>query len=253
MKALIGGTALTLALLLSGCGGSEEGGNTATGTTSATNNAPLQQVEAPNGDWTQVVTETEGGGFLMGNPNAPVKLTEYASMTCSHCATFSANGAPRLRNEYVKSGQVSWEFRPYLLFPTDAGISQILRCQGPKPFFRLTEQVYAEQQNWVQNIQSAPQADMQRIQSLPPAQQVSALVKAAKMDEFFRQRGIPQGKIDQCLNDQAGLERLVGITNQANKDMPNFPGTPAFQINGQLLENTASWEALEPKLREAIG
>lgn len=253
MKALIGGTALTLALLLAGCGGSEEGGNSAAGTTAATNNAPLQQVEAPNGDWTQVVTETEGGGFLMGNPNAPVKLTEYASVTCPHCADFSEKGAPRLRDEYVKSGQVSWEFRPYLLFPTDAGISQILRCQGAKPFFRLTEQVYAEQSNWIKNFQNLPQADMQRIQSLPPAQQVSALVKAAKMDEFFRQRGIPQAKIEQCLTDQAGLERLVGITNQANKDMPNFPGTPAFQINGQLLENTSSWEALEPKLREAIG
>src|SRR6185503_10794012 len=84
--------AAALALALAGCGGS--GGNSsnlssATGATSA----PLPQIAAPNnGDWTETVTLTERGGFLMGNPNAPVKLLEYASITCPHCAEFSEQG-----------------------------------------------------------------------------------------------------------------------------------------------------------------
>src|SRR3712207_3904235 len=66
----------------------------------------------------------------MGNPDAPVKLVEYGSLSCPHCAEFEEQGAPELRDTYIKSGQVSWEFRTYLLFGLDAGISALLHCQG---------------------------------------------------------------------------------------------------------------------------
>jgi protein-disulfide isomerase len=250
MKKLIGVSTCALALLLAGCGKKEESNLATTNMASA---PPLTQVEAPNGDWTQIVSETPEGGFQMGNPNAPVKLVEYASVTCLHCAEFAEKGGEKLKNEYVKSGQVSWEFRPYLLFPTDAGISLLLRCQGATPFFRLMEQLYAEQKNWVVKFQNLSQAEAQRIQSLPPAQQVKELFRAGDMGQFFRQRGVPEARINACLNDQAGLEKLVGITQKANMDMPNFPGTPTFVINGEMVANVASWELLEPKLREAIG
>ncbi|MBA3676686.1 MAG: thioredoxin domain-containing protein [Sphingosinicella sp.] len=250
MKALIGSGALTLALLLAGCG-DDAGNNIASGQPVST--TPLQQVEAPNGDWTQIVSETADGGFMMGNPNAPVKLVEYGSLSCPHCAEFAAEGGEKLKNEYVKSGQVSFEFRPFLLGAPDVGISMLLRCQGPGPFFRLTDQLYAEQRNWMQGYQDLSPAEAERIQALPAQQRVVALTKAGGIDQFFRQRGMPEQKINSCLADPAGLTRLAGITQKAVADIPNFPGTPTFLINGEMVEATASWELLEPKLREAIG
>lgn len=253
MKAFIGAGALTLALLLSGCGGDKDAASNNTASGQPAQSAPLAQVEAPNGDWTQVMSETADGGYLMGNPNAPVKLVEYASFTCPHCAEFSEQGVPTLKDKYVKSGQVSWEFRPFLLFPTDPGIAMLVRCQGVGPFSRLSEQLYAEQKNWVKGFQGVSDAEMQRIQSLPPLQRVTALTKAGGVDQFFRQRGMPEQKINACLADQAGLDRVAAITQKATADLPNFPGTPAFTINGELAPDTASWMALEPKLKEAIG
>ena len=51
-------------------------------------------VPAPNnGDWSTMVAKTPEGGFVMGNPGAKVKLIEYGSMTCPHCATFEEEGA----------------------------------------------------------------------------------------------------------------------------------------------------------------
>ena len=51
-------------------------------------------VAAPNnGDWSTVVSQTPEGGFVMGNPNAKVKLVEFGSMTCPHCAEFDEKGA----------------------------------------------------------------------------------------------------------------------------------------------------------------
>ncbi|MCB8828310.1 DsbA family protein, partial [Escherichia coli] len=44
---------------------------------------------APAADWTRHVTQTAKGAFVLGNPAAPIKLVEYGSYTCSHCAAFS--------------------------------------------------------------------------------------------------------------------------------------------------------------------
>jgi protein-disulfide isomerase len=238
-----------LALALTGCGGG--GGNDLNQVAAATSNTPLPQVPAPNsGDWTQMVQETPEGGYRMGNPDAPVKLIEYASITCHVCAEFSEAAHEELVGQFVKSGQVSWEYRPYMLFPTDPGMFLLLRCQGPQPFFGLAEQLYATQAEWSARTRSLPAAQLQALSAMSPPQQAGALVKAIRMDEFFRQRGLPAARIDQCLGDQAGLQKLAEITSRGNTD--GVSGTPTFLINGELAGVTA-WSALKPRLRQAIG
>ncbi|HEY0626510.1 MAG TPA: thioredoxin domain-containing protein [Allosphingosinicella sp.] len=248
MKAFIGAASVSMALVLAGCGGSE-GGNNSSAT--AADNTPLKQVEAPNGDWTLMVEQTQDGGFRMGNPNAPVKLIEYASLTCPACAQFSATGSEPLKNKYVKSGQVSWEFRNLVRDPADLAAVMLTRCQGPQPFFRLTEQLFANQQTWLGGFSQVPEAEMQRIQTMPREQQVGAIARAAGLDQFFRQRGMPEARINSCLADQQGLQSTVALNEVATRD--NVQGTPTFLINGEFIQSSADWNALEAELREAIG
>jgi protein-disulfide isomerase len=238
----------TLALLLAGCGGEES--NLAAA--AANVDAPLPQIAAPNqGDWREVVSETPEGGYRMGNPDAPVKLVEYASITCPHCAEFAETASTALRDQYVRSGQVSWEYRPFMLFPTDPGIFQALRCQGPQPFFRLIEQLYATQRDWIGRLQMLSEQQQQAIQNMSPAARSAALLQAAGLDEFFRQRGMPQSRLESCLADPQGLQRLTEITQYGTRH-DNVQGTPTFMINGQRQE-VGTWNELEPRLRAAIG
>jgi protein-disulfide isomerase len=247
MKAVIGTGALALALLLGGCGQGSESGNQ----NGAVSTAPIAQIPAPNGDWTQMVSETPEGGVRMGNPDAKVKLVEYASITCPHCAEFAEKSSAVLRDEYVKSGQVSWEYRPFMLFPTDLGIFLLLRCQGPNPFFQSVEQLYADQPNWVAKLQGTPGLEEQ-LQNMSVQQRGAALVQASGVDQFFRQRGMPESRMRSCLADQAAIDKLVEITDRASKS-EGVTGTPTFFINGKVVEGAASWEALQPPLRAAIG
>ena len=251
MKSLITGTALALALTLGGCG---EGGGGKNGTAAAPKAGPA--IPAPNGgDWTQTVAETPEGGYRMGNPDAPVKLVEYASISCSHCADFSVEAGETLRNEFVKSGRLSWEFRPYMLFPTDPGIFMLLRCRGAGPFFQLTDQLYADQKNWIGRLQTLPQAQLQQIQTMAPPQRIAALVQAGGMDQFFRQRGMTEASINSCLADQTGLQRLVNITDTGTNQY-KVGGTPSFFINDEqveLAQTPSPWQQLQPKLRQAVG
>ena len=74
----------TAAILASGACNAENSGGS-----SAANSTTAEAVQPPaDGDWSKVVTQTDSGAFRMGNPNAEVKLVEFASMTCPHCATF---------------------------------------------------------------------------------------------------------------------------------------------------------------------
>jgi protein-disulfide isomerase len=243
--------AAALALALAGCGGGDGNGSNLSSAT-GTNSAPLPQIAAPNnGDWTETVTLTDRGGFLMGNPNAPVKLIEYASITCPHCAEFAEQGGPTLRDRYVRSGQVSWEYRPYMIFPTDPGIFMLLRCLGPQAFFRVSEQLYADHANWAARLQSMPPEQAQQLDSMPPAQVAAVLLRTTQLDQFFRQRGLPEARMNACINDPSNLQQLGEITRRASVE-ENVTGTPTFFINGEKKE-AGNWAQLEPLLRAAVG
>jgi protein-disulfide isomerase len=249
MKSILNTGALTLALLLSGCG-SEGADKNATGTA---NSAPVATIPAPNGgDWTQTVSATPEGGFLMGNPNAPVKLVEFASLTCHVCKEFSEQGEPQLIDKYVKTGQVSFEIRNFVRDPADLGAALLSRCGGPGPYFKLTDQLFAAQDEWLGKLQKMTPADQQRLQGLAPEQQVGALAKQAGLVDFVRVRGIPAQKAEGCLADQQALQRLVDMNSKANQQF-QISGTPTFLINGKVAPEAANWTALEPQLRQAIG
>jgi len=213
---------------------------------------PVAAIAPPQGSaWTDVVGETEEGGYRIGNPDAPVKLVEYASLSCPHCAEFSKEGATSLRDNYVKSGRVSWEFRPFLLFPTDAAVTVLARCQGPGPFFAMVDQLYAEQESWMGRIRAMPEAQSQAIFALPPQQGMPKAVAAMGLEPFFRMRGMPEAKIASCLADQKALDRLAQIRERGSTEF-NVQGTPTFFINGDKTEAQA-WEGLEGELKGALG
>src|SRR4028118_1081315 len=115
-----------LALGATACNQQPAGSNAAGGTAAA-------PVQAPNGDWSQLVTQTPEGGIMMGNPNAKVKVVEFASMTCSHCAAFAVQDKPKLVDQYVKTGNVSFEFRNLVANGLDITASLIARCGGASP------------------------------------------------------------------------------------------------------------------------
>ena len=206
-----------------------------------------------NGDWSQVVTPTPEGGFLMGDPKAKVRLIEFASMTCPHCREFDETGVQPLVDKYVKTGQVSYELRNYVRDPFDLAATLIARCNGATGFFPLTRALFADQQNWVAKAQGAPQAQLEALQGLPPTQQFVEIAKLAGFQDWAAMRGVPQAKSTQCLTDQNAVNQLVQMSSDATAQYPDFPGTPTFIINGTMLEKTATWQALEPQLRNALG
>ncbi|HEX8262031.1 MAG TPA: thioredoxin domain-containing protein, partial [Allosphingosinicella sp.] len=114
--------------------------------------APARKAAPTAVDWGRTVVATPEGGFRMGNPNARVKLVEYGSLTCGHCAAFSRQGMAPLVATYVKSGRVSYEYRNFILNGLDVAASLVARCGGPARFFPVADKFYATQPQWMGRV-----------------------------------------------------------------------------------------------------
>ncbi|HEY7006243.1 MAG TPA: thioredoxin domain-containing protein [Sphingomicrobium sp.] len=209
-------------------------------------------------DWTLTVNKAPSGGFVMGNPDAKVKLIEYGSMTCPHCARFDESAVPKLVAGYVKTGKVSWEFRNYVRDATDVTASLVARCGGTKAFFPATRALYKEQASWEKKIGDAPQDALEKINDLPLNQKFLAVAKLVGFQQWAAARGVPVKKSTQCLTSEDSVNQLVQMTSDASTQFPDFPGTPTFVINGTMVEfgkvtEDEVWPTLEAQIKSALG
>jgi protein-disulfide isomerase len=214
---------------------------------------PVAAVAPPAGKtWIDVVSPTPEGGMRMGNPNAKVKFVEYASFTCPHCKKFEVDAADSLKANYISSGKVSWEFRSFLIHGPDAPVTLLMNCRGPDPYFAISEQLYAAQDEWLMKLVNLPADQQQQLQAMTPANQFKRMAEIMGLYSFMGARGLPKEKADACLIDQKATDALTALqTRYQTEDQIN--GTPTFFINGQQQTDVNDWAKLEPRLKAAIG
>ena len=217
--------------------------STAVGTAAAANPA--------GADWTKVFAATPEGGFRIGNPDARVKLVEFASLTCPHCREFHEASMADIRDKYVKSGNVSYEYRNFVLNGPDYAASMLARCQGAEAFFGLLSAFYNDQASWVEPFTKLTPDDNKRLAGMSEDKQIAALAALGQLDSYVRARGIPRAKFDQCLADKAQLAQLATLRTQATEKY-KLTGTPGFIINDVTQEGVFTWADLEPKLKAAL-
>ena len=207
----------------------------------------LTLAAAPARDWTTVATKTPAGAYVIGNPAARVKLVEYASMTCPHCAAFAAESAPVLKERMIRSGQVSLEFRHFVFNSLDLAAVVLARCTGPSRFAATTAYLYATQDQWLGRGQQFSQANARRLSMYPPLAQLRALADGAGLTDAVVARGLTPAAVDACFADSAEIGR---VTAMATALPPGVTGTPTFFVNGRLVARV-DWAQLEPQLRAA--
>jgi len=200
-------------------------------------------------DWTRTVAVTPEGGYRMGNPAAPVKLVEYGSLTCSHCADFAAQAGEPLRAK-VRTGKVSYEFRNYVLNGIDVTASLLARCAAPAQFFPLTDRLFAAQAQWIGRISGLSQAEKDKLKAMPESQRLGRIADLGGLTQMAAGAGVTPARGKACLADRAGLDRLESMAEAASA--LGVTGTPTFFLNGANI-GTHDWASLEPVIRQAGG
>ncbi len=241
-KTVLAALTMPLALGLAGCGDTQ-GGDAPAGD-------PIAEIEAPEGQsWTETVQVTDRGGYLVGNPDAPIKLVEYGSLTCPGCAGFANQASEPLMQEYVSSGRVSFELRSFVIHgPIDLVLTRLIGCSTPEAAVPLADQVWANLQQIQQRAYANPEALNAALQ-LPEDRRFIAFAQEADLFDFFAERGISREQAASCLADFSSMERLAELSQSYAQD-DKITGTPSFLLNGSTLDGT-SWAAVEAALQRA--
>lgn len=233
--------AAPLALALAACGGETEGGSL--------DGDPIAAIPAPEGQsWTDVVAVSEYDGYVLGNPDAPIKVVEYASLTCGACAAFAQNGASQLKEDYVSTGVVSYELRNLVRDGYDLTLANLTRCGAPENVHPLADQVWLNFDQIMGGAQQGSQA-MQQLGELPDEQLYVAVAETAGFLDFFAARGISRDQARSCLSDAEAVQAVGERSDQQSTEF-DVTGTPTFFINGNRVDGIG-WDDVEPVLQRA--
>ena len=210
---------------------------------------PLPAVMAPPGtSWTNTVTVTPEGGYMIGNPDAPLKLIEFASHTCGACANFAVTGKQPLKDKYVASGVVSFEQREIFLNPFDIVIATMTQCGAKEQMQPLSDEVWQNLQQVFTGLQGNPEA-VQAAGQLPVDQRFARIAEVTGLLDFFAARGLSADQARTCLSDGEKITAMVKASEEQAKEF-DVTGTPTFVLNGRKLDAN-QWPQLEPLLQRA--
>ena len=198
-------------------------------------------------NWNTTVTVTPDGHHVLGNPAAKVRLTQFVSYTCPHCADFEAQADAQLRLSFVATGKGAVEVRNFVRDPVDLTAALLTNCGPASKFFLNHTAFLRSQDKWIGPLANPSPAQRARWTSGTFAQRTRAIATDFKFYPIMASRGYTRQQIDKCLADEALANRLAAQTHEAQNKL-SVSGTPSFAIDGDLLAGTHSWAALRPQL-----
>jgi protein-disulfide isomerase len=166
---------------------------------------------------------------LQGQPDAKVKLVEYASLSCPHCAHFHSTILPEIKKNYIDTGKASYIYRDFALNAPALRGAMIARCAPENRYFSFVSALYKQQPDWAFDEKYLDK--LQRIARL-----------GGMSDETFKK----------CLGDTA-LEKQILTQKQQGMQVLGVMSTPTLFVNGKKVMGARNYEDFAAIIDEALG
>lgn len=194
---------VSAALGLSACGGAA---------------GPAAETAMPLKD--QILEPGPLGEREYGNPNAPVTIIEYVSLTCPQCRNYHAKVFPQVKRQYVDTGKVRYIIREFPIGRTAGTAAIATRCAPKGKHLYLTEAYLSRQREWV-----------------------SQEVREDAIYSVAKSSGMSRAEFDKCLTNQGIIDGLAEVKQRGRKY--GVIGTPSLFINGQKLQGEVTFEEVK--------
>ncbi len=148
--------------------------------------------------------------FIIGKPDAPITIVEYASLTCPHCARFHTDTLPKLKEKYIDPGKVRLVYRDFPLDRFALQGSMMARCAGRERYLGFIDAMFMTQDGWARS--NNPTLALARI---------------------GLQGGMSQKTFDACMQNKE-IETKILAQRVAGQEKFSINSTPTLIINGQV-------------------
>ena len=149
--------------------------------------------------------------MVLGNLDAKVVLTEYASYTCPHCATFHSSVFKDLKRDYIDTGKIKFVYREVYFDRYALWAAMIARCGGEMRYFGIQDLIFTNLKDWASSDDPAKVVENLR-----------GLGRAA---------GLEDAALDACMKDSAMAQAMVN-KYEADTKADNITSTPSLMLNG---------------------
>jgi protein-disulfide isomerase len=168
---------------------------------------------------------------VIGNPNAPVTIVEYASLTCSHCANFETNVLPQVKALLLDTGKAKLITRDFPLDKFALKAAMVTRCISPLQYFNMREVLFTKQDTWTK-----------------AEDPVAALAQYASL------AGLDADGFKACVENTELETAIISAMQKAQTDY-GISSTPTFILNDGAekitgSQNASVFEAAVEKLTE---
>lgn len=178
----------------------------------------------------EVVPSIQQSGNTLGDPNAPVRIVEYADFQCPFCRIYWQDTEPQIIEKYVKTGKVYYEYRSvgaYLGQESQAAAEAAYCAADQGKFWEYHDALFL---HWTgENVGDfTPQ----------------------KLQQYAASIGLDQPAFAQCLSSGKHAARVQQDQLNAQKD--DIQGTPSFLVNGTLIEGAQPFSRFEQVIDNAL-
>jgi len=161
---------------------------------------------------------------ILGNPDAPITIVEYASLTCPHCAHFTNEVLPELKKKWIDTGKAKLILRDYPLDEPALRAAMIARCAPPDRYYAFVDTFFGSQEKWV-----------------TARDYRDALARLVKLG------GMSREEFDNCLKNTTLENKIVEGRLIASKEL-DVNSTPTFFINGAKFTGAPTVEEFDKAL-----
>ncbi|MGH1403145.1 MAG: thioredoxin domain-containing protein [Alphaproteobacteria bacterium] len=199
-----------------------------------------QQSEEQNAEGEQASTEVQDtieSAFdfeaaatprILGNPDAPVRISEHSSFTCPGCAGFHEENFKKIKEDYVDTGKAYIVFDDYPRNRYDITVGAIARCVPEESYFNFVQLLFETQDSWLN----------------------TDYIKHVKQNAMLS--GASESDIAQCLGNTKLYEVLAKRQAKAADSYP-IEGTPSLIINETVtISGLAPYARIQSALDTAL-
>lgn len=164
---------------------------------------------------------------VLGDPDAPVTIFEFASLTCPHCATFHAEVLPELKEQLIDTGAANLVMRHFPLNQLAMQAALVADCVPDAQYYPFLDVLFRTQDDWAQS-----------------SEPMQAVLQTAML------AGAPRDSLTVCMQDEAVLNGVLAVRLRAQGEL-GVESTPTFFVGGVMLRGVQEYEVFAEAVAEA--